>query len=859
MFMNNLSRLKINIAKDNFVRIIIQTINIYRDYIPQTIQTKYVKMDQYIIDKDKNPYYAILFSVNFPENYDIITDKLKYYVTAYDISPEKEALENFLGDIEEKSYKTYPIYDPFKLCNYGQVFITENLSCRTIMNPNNCDKKKTFCIDNDKFFWCNQNFYLDVNNLKCNKDCPIGYTRPPDILDGYGMCYINALDKHYDSYPYLNNDLKQGVYENKFTCQSGYTLVNYNCIPNSKIETSGLYFSSKYKFSNLIASYNKLNVPITNYYIDFWFLFDITEEYRFNIPDDKTRYTIFIASPHFITRYKGKIQYNDAFNALDFYDIIDAEKIKHKWNHVVLEHYQINGKTAVDTFKYINIYWNNDYLNPLLSLKINNVNSYALAQIAFCHENNGNYSICNLGLDAITYKFYNPYWDDVYYKEIKVWNRNSTDLSSINTFGSSINNKITMNVISYYPLKIDTIKNGYIQSLVAFMGEKVDFIFKYNKDKVGDNSQQINWVTSYDVTYPDKYIYEIDVSSYTDKVNSPYFSRTDTTLETRQCEGNCYKCFNGSEEYCISCKNEYLISGTKCNPVNGYYFKVPTKNEELYDKITLIEDLPSYKQITIMFFMKFLGSIAQRTGIVPILYFYNDNNYLGWDIGKETFIIKILDETIFSYDKSRSYLGKWSFFSISLYISDYPLKFPNMIQFMIDANIIQPIIDIQNLNKKTIDINKININNKMSAIFYDLRVYNKFFIGSYGIGVNTYSSPYIGSVLIKNYILKSSSSTSNDCLQDTDIELSIGTELECVGDNNPYDDTNLVCEENGYKIIDSMNNKMECGICDVYCNLNYCTSNTTKNCSCINDDLNYWLRYNFNEEKQKFYCEKKIQ
>ena len=852
MFMNNLSKLKINISKDNYVRIIIQTINIYRDYIPKNIQTKYTKMNQYILDKSNNPYYAILFSVNFPENYDVITDKLKYYVTDYDITPEKEALTNFLGDIEEKSYKTYPLYDPFKLCNYGQVYNETSLTCRTIMQPNNCDKSKTFCIDILKFFWCPKGHYLDINELKCNTNCPVGYTRPPDIIDGYGMCYIKASDKHYASYPYENKDLKKGVYETKFSCEEGYTLINYNCIPNEKIETSGLYFSSKYKFSNLIASYNKLDVPITNYYIDFWFLFDITEEYRFNIPNDKTRYTIFIAYPHFITRFKGKIQYNDAYNALDYYDIIDVEDIKHKWNHVVLENYQIDGITAVDTFKYINIFWNNNYLNPLLSLKLNNRNSYALSQIAFCHENNGDYSICNLGLNAITYKVYNPYWDDAYYKDIKVWNRNSSDLSSINTFGSPLNNKITMNIISYHPLTVDTIKNGYIQSLVTFMEKNVDFIFKYNLDKVGDNSTQINWVTDYDITFPDKYIYDIDVSKYTDKINSPYFSRTDTTLDTRQCEGNCYKCFTGSEEDCISCKNDYLISGTKCVPVNGYYFKVPTKNQHLYDNITISEDLSSYEEITIMFFMKFLGSISQRIGIVPILYFYEDQNYLGWDIEKESFIINILGETIFDYDKSRLYIGKWSFFSISIYFSNYAMKFPNMIQFMIDENIIQPTIEIQNLNKKTFNINKIRINNKMSAVFYDLRLYNKFFIGSYGIGINSFSSTYIESLLINRYLLKSTTLASNDCLQNEEI----GSNLECVGDYNPYNDPNLICETDGYKIIDSLNNQIECGVCENYCNLNFCTSNTTKNCTCVNDDLYYWIKYNFNEEKQKFYCEK---
>ena len=865
MFMDKIVKFKINSSRNNFVRFIIQTINIYRDYIPQTIQTKYVKMEQYITDPFENPYYPLLFSVNFPDNYDIITDKLKYYVTDYDINPTKFNLEHFLADVDQKSYKTYPLYDPFKLCNYGQIYNETKTFCRSIMQPNNCDKVKTFCIDTLKFFWCQKGLYLDVNELKCNKDCPTGYTRPPDIRDGYGMCYIKASDKHYLTYPNSNAELKQGVYETKFSCENGYTLVNYNCIPDEKIANSGLYFSSKYKFSNLIASYNKLDIPIVNYYIDFWFLFDLSEEYRFNIPNDNQRYTIFIAYPHFITRFQNKIQYNSGYILLDYYDIIDVSSIKNKWNHVVIENYQIDGKTASDTFKYINIYWNNDYKNPLLSLKINNVNSYALAQIAFCHEMNDKYSICNLGLDAVTYKVFTPYWDDVYYKNIIVWNRNSTDISSINSFGSPLNNEITMNIISYHPLSIDTIKPGYIKSLVTFMDKDVSFIVKYNTEIVYDNSQQINWVTGYDITLPDKYIANLDVSSYTDKINSPYFSRNDTTFEANQCEGNCYQCFSGSENDCISCKTSYLISGSKCTPFTGYYFKVPTLNKNLYEKIVLNQDLTSYSKITIMFFMKFLGSIEQRTGIVPILYFYQDKNYLGWDIERQTFIINILDEdcsppieeTIFSYNNSRLYIGKWSFFSISLLISDYQSIFPNMIQFMIDDNIIQPEIDITNLNQMAIKFDEISINNQMSAIFYDLRIYNKFYIGSYGIGQESYtSSSSIQSFLIKRFSFKSSSSTTDDCVDASDIKTLIGTDLQCLGDNNLYDNPSLVCEENELKKIDDLNEQVECYICDDYCSLNYCTSNTTKNCTCSNEGEHYWLRYNYEEEKQKFYCEK---
>ena len=868
MFMNNLVKLKINLSKDNFARVFIQTINIYRDYIPQSINTKYIKMDQYITSNFDNPYYPILFTVSFSENYDVITDKLKYYVSDYDITPDKEYLEHFLGDIELKSYKTYPIYPPFKLCNYGQIFVPEKASCRSIMTPNNCDKVRTFCFDNSKFFWCPIGKYLDVINLTCNKDCPEGYTKPPDVRDEYGMCYINAAEKHYSEYPRLNIDLRQGTYETKFKCEEGYTLVYYHCIPNDKISTSGLYFGSKYKFSTLIASYNKLKVPITNYYVDFWFLFDLSGEYRFNIPNDNNRYTIFIAYPHFLTRYKDKIQYNNGYILLDYYDVIKVDEIKYKWNHIVIENYQIDGTTDADTFKYLNIYWNNDYNNPKLSLKINNVNSYALAQIAFCHQQNDKYSICNLGLNSLTYKVFSPIWDDVYYRDIKVWNRNSTSISSINTFGSPINNEITMNIISYHPLSIDTIQHGKVKSLVTFMENDVDLITDYNLDKKYDNSQQINWITDFDITLPNKYINSINVDCYTDEVNSPHFSRNDATFEANECTGKCQQCFSGSEVDCISCKNPYLISGTECKDVNGFYFKVPCLNKNL-DVIRLNEGLSDYKEITITFYMKFLGSIEQRMGIVPIIYFYEDKNYFGWDIEKQTFTINLIEEssdesddessnikTIFSYNQSRLYIGKWSLFTISIFTSEYPLKFPNMIQFMIDENIIEPEIDLVELHKTNINYDYISINNKMSAVFYDFRIYNKFFIGAYGIAQDIYSSSFGQPLLIRRFSFKSTDELSNDCAQDADFNPSIGSNIQCIGDNNPYDDPNLVCQSGEYRIIDAINSIIDCNTCDNYCDINYCTSNTTKNCSCVNDGPLYWLRYDFDEEKQKFYCEK---
>ena len=223
MFMKNLVKLIINVSRDNFTRIFIQTINIFREYIPQSIDTKYIKMKEYIFSVSNNYYYPILFSVDFSNDYDIITNRLKYYITDYDWIPETEQyLENFMTNIFSRSYPTYPIYEPFLECGVGKIYNLDlnNLPyCEYITTPDNCNNENTFCINNNQFFWCPEGKYLDINTLSCNDDCPIGYTRPSDVINGYGMCNININHLHYLNYPKNKEDLAVGVYENKFECQ----------------------------------------------------------------------------------------------------------------------------------------------------------------------------------------------------------------------------------------------------------------------------------------------------------------------------------------------------------------------------------------------------------------------------------------------------------------------------------------------------------------------------------------------------------------------------------------------------------------------------------------------------------------
>ena len=867
MFMNNLSKLIINISKQNFVRIFFQTINIYRDYIPPNIETKYIKMKEYIISITNNSYYPLLFAVDFPNDYNIIYDSLKYYITDYEYIPKtNQILEKFLLDINDYSYPNYPYYEPFLQCGIGKIYKVDSNNipyCDFIINPPNCNSYNVFCLDNNKFFWCDKNSYLDVNNYQCNSDCPEGYTRSSDVIKGYGMCYIKASDMHYLNYPKNNEDLIMGNYENNFQCEDGYTLVNYHCVKNSS--NSALYFNNKYHFSNTIAYFNRL--LIKNYYVDFWIMLDMTETYRYsneNLNIDENRYQLFIAFPHFISRYKNYIQYSNNYIINKYTNITTLDKLLYKWNHFIIENYEIEGPTLITTFKYINIYLNNDNIHPIMSLKINNNNDFSLCQIAFCNGKNDKWTNCFLGLDSQRYKLYpNLIWEDAFYKQISIWNAESTVISTINNFNS--NSQLTTNIIAYYPFSVDTIKNGKIESKILYKGNNLDFIFLYNNEIEYDHSSQINWVNNFDITLENKYIQSIDNSNYINKDETPYFSLNTNSYITNECNYPCKKCFGEGSQNCISCISGYILEGNKCVGLTKYYFNTPVENGSI-EPIEFNFDFSNFNEVTFMVYIKFLGIVSIESGIIPLIYFYNRDNYLGWDIDNNYFVVnyKVNNEekTLFKAKNSKNSIGKWTFFSISIYLSNYEGIFPNMIQLMIDNISIKSELELIELGKTRINFNKISITNIVNALYYDLRIYNKFFIGAYSLGQQYDISvePHL-TYLQKRYLLTSTTSDSN-CLLSSEVNINLGSNSYCFGDVNMYDDTNYECNGDSrdkFRLINSITQINNCEYCNSYC-ISKCYDKDKKGCLCTYDSQIYLLRYNnstnIDEGEKIFYCQK---
>ena len=181
---------------------------------------------------------------------------------------------------------------------------------------------------------------------------------------------------------------------------------------------------------------------------------------------------------------------------------------------------------------------------------------------------------------------------------------------------------------------------------------------------------------------------------------------------------------------------------------------------------------------------------------------------------------------------------------------------------MIDNLSLSPLLEISDIHKEIILYNKISFSNIASVLYYDLRIYNKFFIGAYSLGqeYDVSREPHL-TYLQKRYILKSNLFDKN-CLSNTDVNVDLGNTQYCIGDYNIYDDINYECisgTKEKFRIIDNLGTTSSCNNCNNYCK-SKCFDQDIKGCLCSYDSSKYLLRYiqsaNIDEGEKIFYCQK---
>lgn len=592
----------------NNTRIFFRTLNIYREYIPQSFDFKYRIMKLF----STLNYYPLVISTDFADynnNYGGLMYNYNEYET--EISTLKFNY-NFLKTVLDRTYTTYPFYTNLILCNVSQKF--DGAQCVDITSLSTCDNKSVFCLDDYKNFWCVNgiNSWLDLNSNTCSVNCPTNATRPTDGLELNGMCSYtcaNPLNPNMIQCPNLKNNMTYANFQlaNAFVCGAGTIRVYQKCISKDRLNLSAFYFSWKYSFSNTVADFTSVK-NLKEYFIEFYIKLDTT----FPAPKDGRRYTYFIGYPHVIIRTEDDYTFSYANaeqnNGNNVYKLNNGFH-PYEWNRVIIECY-IDARIST----YItNIYINNNYATPNLTVNLSSVAyDLTLKEISFCNGiYTNNIEICNF--HSIT-----PLWGSAFYKQIRVWDFRSSSLFSIidneNKNGLLTSNNIyTDNLISYHKMTYDKINQ--LQIVNEISSPSLDFLSTYFYSNNYDNNVRVNFANNFDIS-------GFQDGNYLSYVNVTYLNSTNQTeiqppiYTMLNCDKTCKRCYSGKPNDCYECPIQQFLIGKKCYQYSNYYFKVPTndnvtfyklKNQPISDGTQIINDLTKANPYTITFFMKFLG------------------------------------------------------------------------------------------------------------------------------------------------------------------------------------------------------------------------------------------------------------
>jgi hypothetical protein len=220
---------------------------------------------------------------------------------------------------------------------------------------------------------------------------------------------------------------------------------------------------------------------------------------------------------------------------------------------------------------------------------------------------------------------------------------------------------------------------------------------------------------------------------------------------------------------------------------------------------------------TITFYMKFIGinfdSVSQDT--YPIIYLYDDLNFIGWNNTASAFcLVHNKFTSLFTEKNSTNYIGKWIHYGLSVYKSQFNATlnkyiFPNMINFMIDKKVLIPNNNI-NVGNYLLNANTLGLNNKDIIAFYsDLRIYNTFYFGTYGLIQNLLDDNDKNLFLYYRFY----SSDNLTCIDNNMLNGTTKTDIgsSCQGDFHEYNDFSTSCNSNNtYLSINMLRNRRNC-------------------------------------------------
>lgn len=839
------SSLTIENASINHTRIFIQTINIFRDTLPNNITLRHRNMKFYMGEN----FFPLLFSVNF-DDYSTSYNGLQWFYSDWDNNFNSNSyVYNLLTNIKTKEYKTYPVYIRPVICNVDFYYNSISNSCEE-NTISKCDEKTVYCYSSETtFFWCPKGKFLNIQTLTCNTDCPLGYTRYPNTSEESGFCNFKCDENNVKDCPSQLSKINYINYNKTFKCIDSMYRFYYKCQSIQYKYTEYFYFNSYFSFENSIST---INNDYNEYIIEAWILLD--QLYSSNTENRKYYYLIPYPIGLFIEN--GKLKYMN-FKAISYISASSKELVIENFNFFEWNRIFIKCEEIFDlNIKRISIFMNNKLDTPSFTIDYKpDLAKLSIKGLVFCNNLYSNKAnSCN-----IDNSFMSIYWGSAFYRKIAIYNLENSSISYAIERLKGINDNM-INVISEYDLRILSLNDYYIKEQSEF---RFDYSLysstKYNNQY--DNDKYINYV-SLNSFYP------LDEGYYFDSVTDSKFKNYTNTNSflSKPCSKQCKKCFNSEENSCYECMNGYILNKGVCVERLKTYLKIPLEDnlseETLLNSVLVNENISLLTPITIMFWMKLFG-IPKKNKIkdtYTILGLFDENNGKGENGENLNFLgLNTIDNSLcFFYQKNKiafssfqneiNIYGRWVHIGISIYNAieekenpNIPgqfisASFPNMLNLMIDTKMISKRKEF-NTEKEYIYINKLSFGNEISFLVSELQIHHNFYIGTYGFAQNMnrnqsllYEFSFIGN-------------DDKNCIKFNEIVNVKYSDIDygCLFDNNEYSDVEYQCNSSSLFRNISLFSSPKCSNCDSSCEIS-CYSQSNKTCSCSYNQKRYWIR-----------------
>ena len=645
-----------------------------------------------------NDFPEILYIIPFD---DLIKTYSKFYIKGKNPS-------FLIEDTFEISIKD-PLIDPnipplnFKHLNLNKP--NENFN-EIDTNPNNIHSIENINL-NARFLYevnsplkCNDNFFYDLESKKCENSCvlnKIKYTHYPGISDKSGYCdyfcdnnMICDLNLKTTNEGFCNLDINPNIFNLFYTCKN-----NEN---NYYLQFSRFYNSQPIKITNL---------NLHSYIIEFWYYPDLfliynSDQTYFNYLSKSYFFSSNTIQGYFIGEKVFFENYSDQNDPID----VTSYYFKREWNKFILY-----VELKEDKFYYFKIYINN---HPGLDLKKVSTDSFGqLKEIIFCNN-------CILNLKTI-------FWSHGFYKNLKIWDGSKSSYLQSIQFNNFYSNDEFLNINSiyyFYPLK-----NEYIQDNNICDFKKLNCINLNNNNYDIFHFQKYNFGSKFDSIeniYPSlgKFLNSSDEVSHEDLLD-----------KILNCSKGCSRCWDNKFNFCYECYSDYFLYNNECKKKEKFYFKSPMDNIYKKDVSIFISFPLNTNSITCNFWVKPFdfssdkGILIKYSNNLDLIY-YSDETNSNYGLN-----LRFLGNIISNYKYFREKLGKWTFFSIAYHYSKNETNeyFPQMLIFQIDDISFE--INYNNLVEK-IELNRFTIPKTFYGLFYNLKYYLDFIIGSYGIELN---------------------------------------------------------------------------------------------------------------------------